>query len=572
MRVSGSGLGCPDWPLCHGRLLPPLELHVLIEYSHRAVASLASVLVVATAGYAWLRLRQRPDLVRLASLALGLLVLQVALGGVTVLLELPSIVVLAHLATAMALLGTLCLTATAALLPRAASVAGDRSALSWARAAAAATFALILTGSLVVGAGASGACPAWPLCGGGLSLSFDRLPLIQLLHRGVAAVLGLLIVLSLVRVLGRYARQRPVRATIALTLAALALQVAVGATVVSLRLPALLRGLHLALAAAVWAGTVVLSVLVRRLPSRPEAAVEAVPPERSARRDLRQVVLDYVSLAKPRIIVLLLITTLGGMMLASRGWPSTGLVLLTLLGGALAAAGAGAINCWIDRDLDREMVRTQRRPLPDGRIPPRHALVFGIVLGSAAFVVLAFGVNGLAATLATAGLLFYVLVYSVWLKRSTPQNIVIGGAAGAVPPLVGWAAVTHGLDLTALYLFAIIFFWTPPHFWSLGLRIRADYARARVPMLPVVRGDREARWQILGYALVLVAVTLMLFATGAVGLLYLGGAALLGAGFVTFAVLNVRDRRLRWARPLFDYSILYLAVLFAVMVADRVIS
>jgi protoheme IX farnesyltransferase len=194
------------------------------------------------------------------------------------------------------------------------------------------------------------------------------------------------------------------------------------------------------------------------------------------------------------------------------------------------------------------------------------------LLGVGAFVLLAFWVNVLAATLAISGLLFYVLVYSLWLKRSTPQNIVIGGAAGAVPPLVGWAAVTHGIDLTAVYLFAIIFFWTPPHFWSLALRIRHDYARARVPMLPVVRGEREAKRQILWYTLILVAVSMMLFVTGSVGLLYLTGALLLGGGFIAFAVLNLYDRRLRWTRPLFDYSIAYLAVLFAVMVADRMLG
>ena len=188
-------------------------------------------------------------------------------------------------------------------------------------------------------------------------------------------------------------------------------------------------------------------------------------------------VLDYLSLAKPRIIPLLLITALGGMMIAERGWPSTGLVVLTLLGGALAAAGAGAINCWIDRDLDREMLRTRRRPLPDGRIAPTHALIFGIGLGLGAFLLLAFTVDVLAATLALSGLLFYVFVYTLWLKRWTVQNIVIGGAAGAVPPMVGWAAVTHRLDLTALYLFAIIFLWTPPHFWALALRLKGDYAR-----------------------------------------------------------------------------------------------
>jgi len=436
--------------------------------------------------------------------------------------------------------------------------------------AAGATYVLILSGSLVTATGASSACAGWPLCGGGLTWSAHRLPLVQLLHRGTAAVVAALVLLSLVMVMRQLGWHRGARLTVALTLTALALEVAVGAAVVRLQLPAALRGLHLALAAAVWAGTVILVVLARRLPRRSEALAAGAPQPRPG-RPLREVVQDYVSLAKPRIMVLLLVTALGGMMIAQRGWPSTGLVLVTLLGGALAAAGAGAINCWIDRDLDRAMVRTRLRPLPDGRIAPAQALTFGITLSVVAFVVLAFRVNVLAATLAVAGLLIYVFVYTLWLKRSTPQNIVIGGAAGAMPPLVGWAAVTHGLDLTAVYLFAIIVFWTPPHFWALALRTQGDYARARIPMLPVVVGDRQARWQILGYTLLLVAVSLMLFVTRSVGWIYLAGATALGAGFLLLAVTALRDRSARWSRRLFDYSIVYLAALFSVIVIDRMV-
>ncbi len=571
VRVTDSGLGCPDWPLCHGRLLPPLEAHVLIEYSHRTAASLASLLIVLTVALAWTRLR-RPDVARWATVALVLLVIQVLLGAVTVVLELPPAIVLAHLAVAMGLLGALCVTATAVLLPASVPATVDRAGVNLALAAAGGTFILMLSGSLVTGTAASGACDAWPLCGGGLNLSLEKLPLIQLLHRGLAALVGLLVVWSLVVLLRRYPQRRGVRATAALTLTALVLQVAVGAAVVRLELPPVLRGLHLALAAAVWAGTVVLSVLAHHLPAVPVSTESQARPASRARRPAVEGLLDYLSLAKPRIIVLLLITALGGMMIASRGWPSTGLVLLTLLGGALAAAGASAINCWIDRDVDREMLRTRRRPLPDGRIVPSHALVFGILLGVTAFVVLAFWVNVLAATLAISGLLFYVLVYTLWLKRSTPQNIVIGGAAGAVPPLVGWAAVTHGLDLTAIYLFAIIFFWTPPHFWALAIQLRADYARARIPMLPVVKGDREARRQILWYTLILVALSLLMFTTRSVGRIYLVGAVLLGTAFIVFALLNVRDRGRRWVRPLFDYSIVYLALLFTLMMVDSVVS
>ncbi len=570
VRVSGSGLGCPDWPLCHGRLLPPLNLHAIIEYSHRTTASLTSVLIVLTALAAWSAWRHRRDIVIPATIALGLLAVQVALGAITVRLELPPMIVLAHLATAMALLGAVCVTAVAALLPVPAG-AVDPLSIGRTRLAAAGTYLLILSGSLVVGSGASGACDAWPLCGGGFSFAFDGLPAIQLLHRGVAAVIGLLIVVSLLSVLTRHRRQPAVRATVALTLAALAFQLAVGAAVVTLHLPAALRGLHLALASAVWAGTVVLAVIASRSPLAGEPAGQQ-DGAGLIRRPARDVALDYLSLAKPRIIPLLLITALGGMMMAQRGWPSTGLVILTLLGGALAAAGAGAINCWIDRDLDREMLRTRRRPLPDGRIAPSHALLFGIALGLAAFLALAFLVNVLAATLAISGLLFYVLVYTLWLKRSTVQNIVIGGAAGAVPPVVGWAAVTHRVDLTAVYLFAIIFLWTPPHFWALALRLRGDYARAQVPMLPVVHGEAAARRQILGYTVVLVALTLAVVLTGVLGPVYLAGAALLGAGFIGLAVLTLVSRRQRWSRLLFDYSIAYLGLLFAVMVADRMIG
>jgi protoheme IX farnesyltransferase len=579
VRVSGSGLGCPDWPLCHGRLLPPLNVHAIIEYSHRTTASLTSTLVVLTAVVAWLAWRQRRDIVIPATVALGLLVVQVVLGAITVRLELPPMIVLAHLATAMALLAAVCVTAVAACLPQNVSNArialkrGSRGATprGLARAAAAGTYVLILSGSLVVGSGASGACNAWPLCGGGFQFAFDGLPSIQLLHRGVAGLIGLLIVVSLLSVLARHRQHRAVRATVALTLAALTFQVAVGAAVVLLHLPAALRGLHLALASAVWAGTVVLAVLANRLPLAGEPADEWSR-ARPIARPARDVVLDYVSLAKPRIIPLLLITALGGMMMAERGWPSTGLVVLTLLGGAMAAAGAGAINCWIDRDLDREMFRTRRRPLPDGRIAPSHALLFGVVLGLAAFVLLAFWVNVLAATLAISGLLFYVFIYTLWLKRWTVQNIVIGGAAGAVPPVVGWAAVTHRVDLTAIYLFAVIFLWTPPHFWALALRLRGDYARAQLPMLPVVRGEAVARRQILVYTLVLVAVTLAVVVTGALGSLYLAGAAVLGGAFIALALVNLRSRRARWSRWLFDYSIAYLGLLFAVMVADRMVG
>ncbi|TMG11155.1 MAG: hypothetical protein E6I01_13775, partial [Chloroflexi bacterium] len=226
VRVSGSGLGCPDWPLCHGRVLPPLDLHAIIEYSHRTAGSVTGLLIGFTVVFAWIGWRQRRDIVIPATLAAGLLALEVSLGAITVRLELPPVIVLAHLATAMAILGTVCVTAVAAAVPRTTAPV-DRVSMRWAQAAAASAFILVLSGSLVVATGASGACGAWPLCGGGFSLSFDGLPSVQLLHRGIAGVMGLVIIASLLSVLGRHRHDRTVRATVALTMAAFVFQVAV---------------------------------------------------------------------------------------------------------------------------------------------------------------------------------------------------------------------------------------------------------------------------------------------------------------------------------------------------------
>jgi protoheme IX farnesyltransferase len=300
------------------------------------------------------------------------------------------------------------------------------------------------------------------------------------------------------------------------------------------------------------------------------AVAPAAAVERAGRRTWTGVVRDYVALTKPRIISLLLVTTVATMYVADPSGPSIATLLWTMLGGYLAAGGAGAINHYLDRDRDARMARTRRRPLVAGRIAPLHGLIFGIALGVLAAVQLAVTVNVLSAALALAGLLGYVLVYTVWLKPLTPQNIVIGGAAGAVPPLVGWAAATGGLSADALFPFAIVFLWTPPHFWALALLIKDDYARTGVPMLPVVRGEEATRRQILLYAVVLAAFTVVPFATGLFGGLYLAAALALGGGFVGLAsVLRLRPSR-RNALRLYLSSLLYLALLFAAMAVDRV--
>ena len=294
--------------------------------------------------------------------------------------------------------------------------------------------------------------------------------------------------------------------------------------------------------------------------------------ERGAgQRSLGAMVGDYFALTKPRIIALLLLTTVATMFVADPEGPPLATILWTMLGGFLAAGGAGAINHYIDRDRDARMTRTQGRPLVAGRIEPRHGLEFGIALGALATLQLALTVNMLSAALALSGLLGYVFVYTIWLKPLTPQNIVIGGAAGAVPPLVGWAAATGGLGIEALYPFGIIFLWTPPHFWALSLLIKDDYARTGVPMLPVVRGEAVTRRQIVVYTLICVGFTLLPVATGFLGAIYAVSATALGTGFTALAVRLLRHPSRAAALRLYLASLAYLALLFCAMAADRVI-
>jgi heme o synthase len=302
-----------------------------------------------------------------------------------------------------------------------------------------------------------------------------------------------------------------------------------------------------------------------------EAGVRYAPRTATAtlvrpRAGVRTVVSDYFQMTKPKVQTLLLLTTITTMYVA--GDPSLGLVLLTCLGGALSAGGAGAINHAFDRDIDQVMTRTADRPVASGRVAPVAAFAYGIALCIASFVLLTLAVNVLAATLALCGFLGYVFVYTIWLKRTTPQNIVIGGAAGAVPPLVGWAAVTGGLSVDALLLFAIVFFWTPPHFWALSLLMKDEYARAGVPMLPVVRGEAFTRRAILLYTLVLVAVTLAPVATGLFGAFYTVAAAVLGGVFVVMSARLLHAVERRPALRTYLFSLAYLALLFAAMVVD----
>lgn len=305
---------------------------------------------------------------------------------------------------------------------------------------------------------------------------------------------------------------------------------------------------------------------MQRAPVSADTATAVAVPLPGARGKVAQIASDYLTLTKPKVQSLLLLTTITTMLVA--GDPSIGLIALTCLGGYLSAGGAGAVNHWFDRDIDAQMARTANRPVPSGRVTPAAALTFGCVLAALSFLELSLTVNVLAASLSFAGFLGYVFIYTIGLKRRTPQNIVIGGAAGAVPPLVGWAAVHGSVGGLAVLLFFIVFFWTPPHFWALSLLMKGEYEKVGVPMLPVVRGEAETRRQILLYTVLLYAVTQLPFCAGGLGVIYLASSLILGLGFIAGAIRLYKRADRRSALQLYLFSLAYLALLFCAMVAD----
>jgi protoheme IX farnesyltransferase len=591
VRGTGSGMGCPDWPLCHGQLIPPLgDEAAWIEWLHRGVAAIVGLLVLALAVVSLLRERARRSIVLLSLGALALTAFQAWLGMVTVATNNAGEWVTAHLAAALLLLAVLILIFARSLYPSQLPTRGANQRLTLLLAfTAACVYALMLFGAQVTATpGAALVFPDWPLFRGELLPTFSENPAIaqlelaHFLHRFVAAVVGVVVLLAAWLTWRQARRLRPVEGSGAAgaqrllglvgTAAALyVVQVIVGALQIYTTLASWAVALHVALGAAIWAllvGALFLSYLESRL-----AAVGAPSDQPGSRTldrqpSLRERVGAYVALTKPRIIELLLVTTVPAMVLAARGIPPLDLVLWTLVAGSLAAGGANAINCYLDMDIDELMSRTRRRPLPAHQVEPENALVFGLVLGVVSFGLMAFLVNLVAAFLTLVAIAFYVVVYTLLLKRSTPQNIVLGGAAGALPPVIGWAAVTGDIGLPALLLFAIVFYWTPPHFWALSLRLRRDYESARVPMLPVTHGVPETTRQIALYTVLMVAITLVFFAVARMGLLFLAGALVLGALFLFHAFAMWREGTDRRAVRLYRFSISYLTGLFALVAAD----
>jgi len=573
VRGSGSGLGCSTWPQCFpGQLFPTGTVHSLIEFSHRGLAFLVIVLTLGTAIIAWAeRSAGRPAPLFPALFAFPLVMSQAVLGGVVVKTDLNPWWVTVHFVVALALIADVVAVAVLTRPARTddATVAPGLANLCLITAATIGALLLVGTYLRARGPQVGLAFTDWPLMDGRLIPSLDAVTTPMFTHRVLAFGAAILSGWTLIRARTAVPRSGALAARAGALVGLLALQVGVGAANVLTRLQPWAVVAHVALSVAIWADAVSLVLLARRF--RRGSTVDDLQPERAERASLRDALATYVALTKPRIIVLLLITTVPAMILADRGLPSAWLVLATLLGGTLAAGSANAINMYLDRDIDELMRRTRGRPLPRHALTPDQVLRFGYVLGACSFVFLASVVNVLAATLALSAIAFYVGVYTMWLKRTTSQNIVIGGAAGAAPVLVGWAAVTGTLALPAWVLFAVIFVWTPPHFWALAIRVREDYAVAGVPMLPVVKGDDETRRHIFVYSLVLFGTTLLLVPIARMGPVYLLTAAGLGGAFVWRALVLYRTPTDARAWGLFKYSIVYLAALFGAVAIDALV-
>lgn len=458
------------------------------------------------------------------------------------------------------------------------AAAARRAYLTLAFAAIGVLYLALVAGALNTSAGTLWACQTWPGCDGAGNGAW-----LALAHRGLAGVATLLIAALAVQT-WRIRHERALRVMAAWALGLMLAQTIVGLVQVLLAqagdsLPvSVARLTHLGLSATAWGALVVLATLALRRPFPAVAAAKSPSSATVAHPGITDTTLlagrpsllkDYISLTKPGVISLLILTTITSMYITPAGIPELALALWTALGGWLMASGSHAINCYLDKDIDINMGRTSRRPIPSGRIPAWHALALGIALGVIAFAILAIFVNLLAALLALAGFLYYVVIYTIWLKRTSKHNIVIGGGAGAFPPLVGWAAATGALAPEALLLWLIVFFWTPPHFWALALIREKDYARAGVPMLPVVEGDVETRRQIVLYTIYMLALTALPPLLGMLGWFYLLMAVVFGGLFLHYALKLRRDGTTTTAWALYKYSLLYLALLFVAMVVDR---
>ena len=581
VRATDSGMGCPDWPLCYGQIIPPttdsgdvIAYKAWLEWIHRAIAAVIGLIVLAVVALALRNLKDRRSLQGASIALLALVLFQAWLGRQTVLESNSGASVTAHLASAMAFVGL-----QVWVLARSGyteTLGGIRRASGSVVApivAAGAIYALLLFGSNVTGTDTGLLYPDWPLMGGTLFPPITELSTPMILHRYATAIVALILISALWIVRREKGSPARVRQLLTYAAAVFAVQCVIGAVQIFTKLAPWTQTLHVALATVIWILTVG-AASIALLEGRVAGGSSPGGPKRSE-LTLRETIFAYVALTKPRIVELLLITTVPAMLLAAHGFPPLTLIAATLVGGTLSAASANVFNCIIDADIDAKMARTAARPLVTGRISIGAALLFASILGVASFLFLAFTTTMMAAFVSLLAIAFYVLIYTLILKRSTPQNIVIGGAAGALPPVIGWAAVTGDISLVPILLFALVFYWTPPHFWALALRIGPDYAAAGVPMLPVTAGPAETARQIWLYTILLVVMSLMLWAVAGMGLVYLG-AAIVGGGIFLLRAWRLRsdvlgDGLLRGATRLYRYSISYLTLIFAAIAIDSIL-
>jgi len=606
VRLEGAGLACPDWPLCYGRVTPladvvsppPDGVKIALEVGHRYLAALVGLFVVGLVAGAWTKFRRYSSIRVWSAIALGLLIPQALLGALTVWMELAPITVSLHLISGNLFFGSLLVLTLQAfrasrderdpVAPEADPPPGRRL-----RIALVATLLLaglqIWLGGWVSSSGASMVCPSFPTCDGTWALPAGYLEWLQMGHRAVALLLAA--AAAGVAWLGIRSRRLTsgLRALVAGLPALIVAQILLGWFNVAHYVPVPTSALHTALAATIFG---LLTYLVSRTslgrPSRggtssadpgdaPSDGAESDPPDsgfadfggaRANAASALRTLADYRALTKPRIVHLLVLTAFCTMLVAADGLPDLRLVVWTVLGTVAICGSAQVVNMVWDRDIDAVMERTADRPIVQGRISSRNALVFSALLGLVGTALLAYGANWLAALMGVIGHVYYSVVYTMWLKRRTPQNIVIGGGAGAFPTLIGWVAVTGSLSVTAGLIFAVVFLWTPPHFWALALYKETDYEEAGVPMMPVTRGPRTTKFQMLLYTSLLIGVTALLGIVGMMGILYFATAILLGAGFAFVCVKTAFSEGNRWAKRTFAYSIAYLALLFGAMSVD----
>ena len=573
VRVAEAGNACSDWPTCLGQWTPPIEPNALVNYLHRATTALIFLLLLRSlwVGYIGQATPVVRKLLMVSMVLLGLQVLwgwAIASGDYSAFHDWINVI---HLLFSLAMLGSMSAVLVLSFYRQYAS--GNRGRLTFQSKFGRTSivllislFVLLISGAMVTNIPERLNCASWPLCTEQFFPS-DWASWINMTHRTLVLLTGILMVATWIQAWRTQRSQTPILVSTTVGVVLFFAQALMGAKMVD-GFPTYLLVLHQATAVAVWIAFVVQAVVTG-------LAVRSTGDELDEAAQIqggKGLWKDLLMLTKPRVVVLLLVTTLAGMVIGAREWPRLDIMLWTLLGGFMAAGGSGAINQYIDREDDGKMQRTQKRPIPSGRLTPGEGLAFGAAMVLSSFYLMTAFVNFLSALLVLTGIIYYVLIYSIFLKKTTVQNIVIGGGAGAIPPLVGWAAATGSLNIPALFLFAIVFMWTPPHFWALALVRRKDYARAGVPMLPVVRGEKETRWQIFLFTVELVGLTLLLPLFGLGGSIYLFSAVLFGLWLLMAAwkVWKLGGNKLAW--KMYRYSSMYLAFLFIALMVDRLVS